>query len=287
MTYHELLKKARTALSSRLPQEEAESDARVLLEECTGWSSAQYLLHAQEQTDAGLEEQYFSCVKRRLSGEPTAYITGHTGFMGLDFTVSPDVLIPNQDTETLAETALGYILDHFRPSDPLTILDLCAGSGCIGISLGVLLREKGYSPRIDLADISRPALEAARKNADAFALTRTRFLICDLFDAIDRPYDILVCNPPYVPAGEVSTLEKNVLYQPRMAMDGGEDGLFFYRRICPELGEYVQRAFFLEVGEGEAEKVEKMTAPEQFAVSSVQDYRGVLRVVQGERKVHV
>ena len=208
----------------------------------------------RSQVEQRLEEM----ARRRLAGEPVAYITGTWSFCGLELAVDENVLIPRSDTEVLVETALK--LSGNRDSE-LRILDLCMGSGCIGCALAHFLPHS----RVVLADVSAAALRAAKENVQRCALG-TRAL-CVEADALTLPsprlgsVDMIVCNPPYIPSAEIPTLDASVRdHEPHLALDGGEDGLKFYRAILGGWKGLLRQSGWLlfEVGETQADEVEKL-----------------------------
>ena len=218
-------------------------DARIILEDAYGLDAAGLLMNLNRDIcpgalggtepsdirecpgDCGAISTFNMGINMRLRHVPLQHIIGHTGFMGLDFKVSRDVLIPRQDTETLVETVLD------REKDPaISILDLCTGSGCIAVSLK---KFGGYS-QVAASDLSDKAIGLAMRNA-SINDTEIRLIKSDLFKDIDGRFDVIVSNPPYIPAEEIETLSPEVRdHDPRMALDGGEDGLDIYRRIVSE-----------------------------------------------------
>jgi release factor glutamine methyltransferase len=223
-------------------------------------------------------------LQRRLAREPVAYITGTQEFWSLDFTVTPAVLIPRPDTERLVEVAL-LQTGKFPGATPLRILDLCAGSGAVAVSLACELP----SAQIYATDISAAALAIARGNAAAHqAAARVQFFIGDLFDAlVPRPeagFDLIVSNPPYVRRDEIVTLAPEVSrWEPRAALDGGVDGLDFYRRIAAIAADYLapQGALALEIGADMASEVSAICADtgRYREIEAFQDYAGRDRVI--------
>ena len=184
--------------------EEAEIEARFLLE-------------------ASADEAWLrQAVTRRLSGEPLQYILGEWEFMGLPFLVGPQALIPRQDTETLCEAALRWLEN--RPN--ARVLDLCCGSGCIGVSLGKL-----GGAQVAFADISPDALALAKRNAQMNGVDGT-FYESDLLASVPGVYDLVACNPPYLTAAEMASCQRELRFEPALALYGGEDGLDFYRRLA-------------------------------------------------------
>ena len=216
---------------------------------------------------------------RRAAGEPVQYILGSADFMGLRFRVDGAVLIPRQDTETLVEATLIELRQ--RPGRP-ALLDLCAGSGCVGLSLASL----APNARITLADVSHEALEIARANQKNLGV-KVELRQGDLFNAVGRErFDIIASNPPYIPTGELSGLQRELRFEPRIALDGGADGLDFYRRIAEGAVDHLNPggAIFLEVGINEAQPVLELVKARLpcAQAGTVKDLNGVERVVFGK-----
>lgn len=216
---------------------------------------------------------------RRAAGEPVQYILGNADFMGLRFRVDGAVLIPRQDTETLVEATLIELRQ--RPGRP-ALLDLCAGSGCVGLSLASL----APNARITLADVSHEALEIARANQKNLGV-KVELRQGDLFNAVGRErFDIIASNPPYIPTGELSGLQRELRFEPRIALDGGADGLDFYRRIAEDAVDHLNPggAIFLEVGINEAQPVLELVKARLpcAQAGTVRDLNGVERVVFGK-----
>lgn len=266
--------------------ESAELEARLLL--CFALNCTKEQLTARMQMYAGESAQKTlqEITQRRLMGEPVAYITGFWEFCGLPIEVSRDVLIPRSDTEILVEQAL-LVLRNQRKADA-RILDLGCGSGCIGIALGHFLP----GSRVTAVDISSAAVEITKRNISRNGLTR-RFAALE-GDMLQPPpmrmgeYDLLVSNPPYIPSGELASLDVSVKdYEPHLALGGGEDGLKYYRSIIFSwLSVLSDRGcVIMEVGEGQAEQVmELMRSQGLEDVRSAEDYYGTLRVVIGTKK---
>lgn len=195
---------------------------------------------------AALMPRLEELVSRRKSGEPLQYILGKWEFMGLPFYTRPCALIPRQDTETLCEEALSI--------GGKTLLDLCCGTGCIGVSLGKL---GGFD--VTFGDISPDCLALARENA-ALNGVPGKFLLTDMFSDISDSFDLICVNPPYIPTSELASLQAEVKREPRLALDGGEDGLDFYRRIARDYATHLSPGgtLLMEVGAGQAEDVAAM-----------------------------
>jgi len=225
-------------------KEEAAQQARLLVCHALGVSESKLLsLYASPIPEAA-EKKLQAYAARRQSGEPLQYILGEWEFMGISFYVESGALIPRQDTEALAEHALKLIEERGYSK----ALDLCCGTGCIGISLSKL---SGVS--VTLADISPLCLTLAQKNAERNDVA-VNLVQGDLFSAVTEQFDIIVTNPPYITTGTLDTLQKEVRFEPRIALDGGEDGLMFYRRILAEYKAYLSPngALLMEVGADQA-----------------------------------
>ncbi|WP_010246521.1 peptide chain release factor N(5)-glutamine methyltransferase [Acetivibrio cellulolyticus] len=223
---------------------------------------------------------FLEAIKRRINGEPLQYITGSQEFMSLDFIVSPDVLIPRQDTEILVESVIQFASGKGN----IDILDVGTGSGCIAISLAYFIKNS----RVTAVDISKGALEMARKNAQKCGVEdRITFIESNLFDNVTSgDFDIIVSNPPYIPVQDIETLEKQVKdFEPRSALDGGCDGLDFYRRITKDSIRYLKPNGLLafEVGYDQSQEVLKIMKDSFDNLKIERDLAGIERVVMGIR----
>ncbi len=281
-TYNELYLHARSALKAAGVESFA-LEARLLTSRAAGKDKEAFLrdlrLYASDRTETELE----ALVQRRLRGEPLAYITGDWEFYGLPMHVTPDVLIPRPDTEVLVDTALKALLG--RKMDA-RILDLCCGSGCIGVALAHELP----AARVVMVDISENALEVSRQN---IRLNRVNRTVCLRADALQKPpmsvgeFDLIVSNPPYVRSFEIMTLDSSVRdYEPLGALDGGEDGLMFYRSILQYWLTALRPGGLLmfEVGEDQSASVRALMREAGMQdVFSVLDTAGIERVVVGRR----
>lgn len=278
MNYRECFEKGKGALADS-GIEEAALDARLLLEHICGTDRNTLLVHGDRTVSPEEEKQYLDAVERRSRRIPLQQITGQQEFMGLPFWVNSNVLIPRQDTEVLVEEVLKHTHDGMQ------ILDMCTGSGCILISI---LHYSNDCEGLGV-DISSPALEVAEENAERLLSGRTgvsaRFLQSDLFEAVDGKYDILVSNPPYIRSAVVDTLMPEVKdYEPRIALDGEEDGLVFYRRILSDCKKNLKKGgmLFFEIGYDQAEAVKGMMEQAGFLEVTVKkDFGGLDRVVFG------
>ena len=284
LTYRELYNEGNSALSMALEEErEAQLDARLLLEHVCGTSLQTLLLDGERPVTDNEAELYRRLLKRRCSREPLAYILGKWDFMGLEFGVSSDVLIPEQDTENLVEEVMREVCDGDR------ILDLCTGSGCILLSL---LNYSNGSTGVG-TDLSEGAIAVAKENALKLGLSeRCDWKAGDLFEAVDpgEKFDIIVSNPPYIRSETIGELAPEVrIHEPRMALDGGNDGLYFYKRIIPEAADYLRTGgmLFLEIGYDQAEQVGAlMKDAGYYEVRTIKDYGGNDRIVCGIKSIH-
>jgi release factor glutamine methyltransferase len=252
-------------------------DARWMAEDTLGMTHTELKFESDRAIPADALEKLTAMLGRRCAGEPVQYILGSADFMGLKFEVGPAVLIPRQDTETLVEAAM-IDLQGRADSSP-AVLDLCAGSGCIGLSLASL----APNAQVTLSDVSREALEIARRNAHALSV-KAELRHGDLFHAVGRErFDLIASNPPYIPRGELGGLQREVQYEPRLALDGGPDGLDFYRRIAEGAPEHLKDggSIYLEVGLGQAQDVLALlkAALPCLEAGTIRDLNGVERVV--------
>lgn len=255
-----------------------EIDARWMAEDTLGMTRTDLKFEGSRAIPEADLQKLDAMLERRCAGEPVQYILGSADFMGLKFEVGPGVLIPRQDTETLVEAAL-IALQGLAGSSGPSVLDLCAGSGCIGLSLASLAPHAA----VTLADASREALEIARRNAHALG-AKVELRHGDLFAAVGRErFDLIVSNPPYIPRGELAGLQREVQYEPRLALDGGPDGLEFYRRIAQGAGNHLNPggSIYLEVGMGQAPAVLELTKSNLPCVEAgtIKDLNGIERVV--------
>ena len=301
----------------RIP--EPETDAKVLLKYAGDLSDTDYLLRAGEPMPEQALRRFREAVEKRKQRIPVQHITGRAWFMGFEFRVNADVLVPRQDTEILVELASGFLkerqgctertnrtgrdgcmdrtnrtggdgcsdresrrdgencLDRERN---LRALDLCTGSGCIAVSLSRFFPEL----EVDAGDISPKALAVARENG-LRNNARVRWYEGDLFDGSAGLYDLIVSNPPYIAKEEIGKLDEEVrLHDPVLALDGGADGLLFYRRIAAEAGKHLVKGggLFLEIGCGQAGQVEELLRAHGFGqIRTNRDLAGLDRVVSG------
>lgn len=273
MTYREAIHLGEKVLSiAGVP--DVKTDAWLLFEYVAKIDRNYYYTYIDEEITEQTLAEYECALKKRAERIPVQYITGETEFMGLPFKVNSNVLIPRQDTETLVEEALKVI----RPG--MKVLDICTGSGCIIISIMHFAKEiEGFA-----SDISRHAINLAKENAKMNNVSVT-FETGDLFDHIRGNYDVIVSNPPYIRTEEIPKLMPEVQnFEPVQALDGKEDGLYFYRRIVEEAKEYLNPNGFLlfEIGYDQGKEVSKLMENAGYKnVKVIKDLAGNDRVVSG------
>jgi len=255
---------------------EAQLDARLLLEYVCGTDHNTLLVHGEREVEEPGSVAYCDLIVQRAARTPLAYITGTQEFMGLSFSVNQQVLIPNQDTETLVEEAMRLMHDGMR------VLDLCTGSGCIALSL---LHYTNDTSAV-ATDISEAALTVAVQNAEQLKLMeRISFAETDLFPVQKEKFDLIVSNPPYIPTAVIETLAPEVKdHEPRLALDGTKDGLSFYRRIIRTAPQWLFESgwLILEIGYDQGEAVSAMMRENGFRdIEVIRDLGGKNRVVIG------
>ncbi len=208
------------------------TDADLLLADSLGVDRIRLLIDFDKPLSPEELAAYRRRIERRAAGEPVAYILGRKEFFGRDFSVDPRVLIPRPETEDLIQIALRDLPEGAR------VLDLCAGSGCVGLTLAA----ERADLRVDLVELDAGAAEVGRANLEALGLAdRCRILVGDLFTPVARepPYQLIVGNPPYIPSGEIPALSREVRNEPHLALDGGKDGLDLVRRIAAAAGAHL------------------------------------------------
>lgn len=252
---------------------DADIDAMYLLEYVCGITRMDFLMNSQRKVSEKEEEKYLLCISRRASHVPLQYIIGSQEFMGFDFVVNEHVLIPRQDTEVLVEEVT-------KIADGKQVLDVCTGSGCIILSLCKMC---SLTKAVGV-DLSSEALQVASENGKRLECDVT-FLESDLFDKVTGKYDVIVSNPPYIETKVIEGLMEEVReHEPHMALDGGEDGLDFYRSIVEQSAEYLNDGGYLcfEIGYNQGEAVFSLMEQKGFNdCRIVRDLAGLDRVVMG------
>lgn len=249
-------------------------DSWYLLEFVSGMNRSAFFLRSQELPSKEEQKKYLELIRLRKKHIPLQHLTGEQEFMGLSFRVNENVLVPRQDTECLVELALDYVKDK-------KVLDMCTGSGCIAISL----LHYGKPGECHGADISSKALEVARQNAEKNHVNLI-LIKSNLFENISQKYDVIVSNPPYIPPKVIEGLMEEVReHEPRIALDGGEDGLDFYRQITIKAKEFMNKGgyLFYEIGCDQAGDVIRIMQEAGFKnVRCQKDYAGNDRVIFGQ-----
>ncbi len=279
-TYSQLYQQTRKALLAVEPAGQAGSTARELLQLASGKTAPELIADGGKFADPSVEQAVQALVERMCKGEPLAYILGEWEFYGLKLFVTPDVLIPRDDTCALAEIAIRQAL--FLDPSP-RILDLCTGSGCIGLAIASRVKDA----KVTLADLSREALAVARKNVSLHHMSGR--VSCVQADAMAEPpaflgqFDMIVSNPPYIDAKDMETLEISVKdYEPRMALYGGTDGLDFYRAIAENYRHILKPGGYLafEFGEEQGDDVCRILTENGFTIRKrVKDFNQTERAL--------
>ena len=268
MTYREAYDKGRKSIVS----DEADIEAAILLEFVCNTERGDLFSHPERLLSEDEEKKYFSLIERRNEKEPVQYITGKTYFYGLEFFCDKSVLIPRFDTEVLVEEVIK------RAPKNCELLDLCTGSGCIAICV----KHEREDIKVSASDISKEALHVAEKNKDRYNLD-INFIQSDLFENIDKKFDIIVSNPPYIPTKVISGLEDKVKdFEPKGALDGGEDGLDFYKEIAKEAVNYLkdESILIMEIGFDQGEDVSDILHDNGYKnIEVIKDLNGLDRVV--------
>lgn len=279
-TYNNLYLDIRAGLKAA-GVEMATLEARELTCFATGKSREELVRDGALYASPELEQRARDLLKRRLAGEPVAYLIGEWEFFGLPLDISADVLIPRTDTEVLASEAI----DFCRTLGECRVLDLCAGSGCVGLALASQVPQA----RVILGELSEAALKICRQNVRRTGLSGR--VVSMQIDARQKPspalgeFRCIVSNPPYIPAGDIGTLDPAVRdYEPHLALDGGEDGLDFYRDIVEKWRQALSPGgrLYFEVGVGQADHVLRIMRAAGFGdIQVVKDTHGIPRVVFG------
>ena len=280
-TYNNLYLDARKRLRAA-GVESAQLEAREIVCYAADKSREQFYRDSALYASAQVENRVEELLNRRLAGEPVAYIIGEWEFYGLPLDISRDVLIPRMDTELLAERA---ILLARAAGEGARVLDLCAGSGCVGLAVAANVP----ACRAVLADVSEGAIQVCKRNVRRNDLNAR--VACVLADALQTPssalwdFDVIACNPPYIPTGDLEGLDLSVRdYEPRLALDGGPDGLDYYRAIASGWKSALRLggSLLFEVGIGQAPAVETILASHGYEdIQTYQDTAGIWRVVEG------
>lgn len=268
----DIIKKAQNTLEAA-GIADSQVDSWLLAEFVFGITRVKYYADMQMTVDGRSAEKYNELVNQRAGHIPLQHIIGTQEFMGLTFKVNENVLIPRQDTELLVENVVDYL-----GNDERTVLDLCTGSGCIAVSIDRLSKDS----KVTAVDISEKALEVAQEN-NSLNNANVTFIQSDLFTNVTGRYDIIVSNPPYIRTDEIPELMEEVKsHEPVMALDGMEDGLYFYKKICGEASDYLNDngKIFFEIGYDQGDDVSEILRQNRFCnIEVLKDLSGNDRVV--------
>ena len=266
-------------------------DRRIILKEVCSLSDTDLIIHKDREISPSVCETIFSYADKRREGTPLAYILGHWGFRYNTFLTPEGVLVPRPDTEVLVES----VLKCSFPKDRITILDMCAGTGCIGISTALELAEKynNLSIELHLSDLSSVAFDTFSKNAESL-IHSSRIKVFthkgNLFEPFEKTeikFDLILTNPPYIPSSVIPTLGKAVLSEPLLALDGGESGLEFIEREIREMIPCLKEdgTVFMEIGYDQGQGVSSLFRTAGFTNTQViRDYGNNDRVVKASFK---
>lgn len=253
----------------------ADSDAEFLFAHILGVSRSQLKFYGEASGEQ--EARFNDLIARRLSHEPMDSLIGYTEYLGLKIPFNKAVLTPRQETEIMTDN----IINEYKGKENLEILDLCCGSGCIGLALS-----KHLGATTTLADISDEAVDIARGNAELNHI-KCDIIVSNLFDNVTGQFDIIVSNPPYIPTSDLLSLEDEVkFYDPRIALDGGQDGLDFYVKIIDSAPKYLKDngRIYLEFGINQAEDIYNLMQENFKDITIYRDYSGIERYIKGIKK---
>lgn len=278
MTFKELLKIGKDILE-KSNVENSSNEARWIFEAVFNCKSDFIVYHSDETVNALNSEVYIDKIQKRASGLPIQYVIGEWDFYGETFFVGEGVLIPRPETELLVDFAIEYLKNKKNPF----IIDLCSGSGCIGLTVAKLIPDS----KVWLVEKSPQAMSYLLKNKEKLKLDNINIIYGDIFDGfssfkIPSP-DLILSNPPYINSDEICALQSEVLKEPVMALDGGKDGLDFYRVIADKWLVFCGGAIAVECGEGQSKYIEQIFLNQCSDIYSVQDFNGIERVVIGKK----
>lgn len=263
---------------------DASSDSKIFAMHAFSLKYSDIFMKFNEEMPENKTNFYFDCIKERCKRIPTQYIVGSTSFMGYEFKVKEGVLIPRPETEILVEKAIKLS----KNKSNVRALDMCCGSGCIGISFVLLRKAMGYNAdSLDAADISDAAVELTGINSKELTV-KINIIKSDLFSQITGIYDIILSNPPYIRTNDIEGLEDEVkLHEPLLALDGYEDGLYFYREIIKAAKDCLNTdgIIVFEIGYDQYDDVHKLLDDAGFAeIELTRDYAGLERIVSAKKR---
>ncbi|MBQ3045798.1 MAG: peptide chain release factor N(5)-glutamine methyltransferase [Clostridia bacterium] len=277
MTVSKLFEKGKSLLKNQEIDNFA-NEARWIFESVFDCGREYLIFHADDTADEIKSAEFIDKIQKRASGVPVQYVVGSWDFYGESFAVGEGVLIPRPETELLVDFALDYLKDKKEP----VVVDLCAGSGCIGLTVA----KKRPDASVILVEKSAEAFSYLEKNLNIFGCANARIICGDIFDGFESfgipVSDLILSNPPYIESKDISTLQSEVRYEPLMALDGGDDGYMFYNAIAEKWLAHCS-AVAVECGEGQAERIKSLFSDLCADVYSVRDFNGIERTVIGRK----
>lgn len=258
--------------------ENSKFEAQSLLQKAFSLDRVGFIIHKTDKADENCSHNFLKFVEKRISGEPLQYILGEWSFMGFDFKVGRGVLIPRDDTEVVVNLCIDFLKNR---TDKKTV-DLCSGSGAIAVALDKISGAKVTAVEIDETAFSYLETNVKENNSSVKPVMADALEICETF--ADGELDLIVSNPPYIKSAVIETLQKEVRLEPRLALDGGEDGCDFYREIVSRWSKKLKKggALAFELGEGQADAVKALMTEQGFSDFKISlDFGGVQRAIIG------
>lgn len=258
--------------------ENSKFEAQSLLQKAFSLDRVGFIMHKTDKADENCSHNFLNFIKKRISGEPLQYILGEWSFMGFDFKVGRGVLIPRDDTEVVVNLCIDFLENR---TDKKTV-DLCSGSGAIAVALDKISGAEVTAVEIDETAFSYLETNVKENNSSVKPVMADALKICDTF--ADGGLDLIVSNPPYIKSADIETLQKEVQLEPRLALDGGEDGCDFYREIVNRWSKKLKKggALAFELGEGQADAVKALMTEQGFSDFKISlDFGGVQRAIIG------
>ncbi|WP_417141223.1 peptide chain release factor N(5)-glutamine methyltransferase [Ruminococcus bromii] len=258
--------------------ENSKFEAQSLLQKAFSLDRVGFIIHKTDKADENCSHNFLNFIERRISGEPLQYILGEWSFMGFDFKVGRGVLIPRDDTEVVVNLCIDFLKNR---ADKKTV-DLCSGSGAIAVALDKISGATVTAVEIDETAFSYLETNVKENNSSVKPVMADALKICDTF--ADGGLDLIVSNPPYIKSADIETLQKEVQLEPRLALDGGEDGCDFYREIVSRWSRKLKKggALAFELGEGQADTVKALMTEQGFSDFKISlDFGGVQRAIIG------
>lgn len=258
--------------------ENSKFEAQSLLQKAFSLDRVGFIIHKTDKADENCSHNFLNFIERRISGEPLQYILGEWSFMGFDFKVGRGVLIPRDDTEVVVNLCIDFLKNR---TDKKTV-DLCSGSGAIAVALDKISGAEVTAVEIDETAFSYLETNVKENNSSVKPVMADALKICDTF--ADGGLDLIVSNPPYIKSADIETLQKEVQLEPRLALDGGEDGCDFYREIVNRWSRKLKKggALAFELGEGQADAVKALMTEQGFSDFKISlDFGGVQRAIIG------